>query len=486
LRTTTSHVYVVMQATSFATLGLRTFVHDPNELIDPALIKVALATIGGLNRPLHQTVKALDNLDLRMVPGSVSDPIDQLRTQIDQALPFIEQGQSLVAVAPLLLGLNKPRVWLLAMSNGAEARSIGGLPGGLSLLRVDQGKLQLLHQQSNNSLNDLVLRNWQSYVTPEVASLYGSDLSSFPDMNLSPDFPTNAKLMTAAYEQSSGQKVSGVLFADEHTLAGLMQLTGPVEFRGRTFTSENVAAYIGKGVYADYHDPDLKDLALFGLTQKIFNTITTMHPDLLSTAKTFLALVAQGRMHAWSANPVEQRKLARSPAGGSMSGPLSPKHAVVMINGAGNKIDAYIHSSVKYVQGRCEAEFPYRTSTMDIGMRNTAPKSGLPSYVDGRLDIGPLVRGGGSTKMLTYIHVPVSTSLISATYGGKPADLVATGTENDRSVWRFDNVISAQSQETLHLKFIEYADPSRRPELLPQPMANDMKVTIKTGAVCSE
>jgi len=486
LRATTSHVYALMQATSFATRGLRTFVHDPDQLIDPALIKVALATIGGLNKPLHETFEALETLDLRMVPGSISDPIDQLQIQLGQALPFIEQGQSLVAVAPLLLGLDKPRVWLLSMSNGAEARSIGGLPGGLSLLRVEQGKLQLIHQQSNNSLNDLVLRNWQSYVTPEVASLYGSDLASFPDMNLSPDFPTNAKLMTAVYEQSTGQKVSGVLFADEHTLAGLMQLIGPVEFRGKTFTSENVAAYIGKGVYADYHNPDLKDLALFGLTQKIFNTITTMHPDLLTTAKTFLALVAEGRMHAWSSNPAEQRKLARSPAGGSMSSPLSPKHAVVMINGAGNKIDAYIHSSVKYVQGRCEAEFPYRTSTMDIAMRNTAPKSGLPSYVDGRLDIGRFVRGYGSTNMLTYVHVPLNSSLLSATYGGQPAYLVATGTENERSVWRFDNVISAQSQKTLHLKFIEYADPSGRPELLPQPMANNMKLTIKNGPACSQ
>jgi hypothetical protein len=485
LRITTSHVDSVMRTTVSATQGLRTFVHDPNQLIDPALIKVALVTIGALNDPLHETVKALDTLDLRMVPGSVAEPIGKLKTDLMQALPFIDQGQSLVGVAPLLLGLDKPRVWLLSMSNGAEARSIGGLPGGLSLLRVDQGKLQLIRQQSNNSINSLILQNWQSYVTPEVASLYGSDLSSFPDMNLSPDFPTNAKLMTAMYEQYSGRPVSGVLFADEHTLAGLMQLTGPIEFRGKTFTSENVAAYVGKGVYADYPNPDLKDLALFGLTQKIFNTITNMQPDLLTTAKTFLALVAQGRMHAWSSNPQEQRKLASSSAGGSMKGPHSPKHAVVMVNGAGNKIDAYIHSSVKYVQGRCEAEFPYRTSTMDISMRNTAPNSGLPAYVDGRLDLGPSVRGDGSTKMLTYVHVPQGTSLISATYGGKPAELRATGIENERSVWRFDNVISAQSQKSLHLKFIEYADPTDRPELLPQPMANNMNLTIKNGPACS-
>jgi len=136
------------------------------------------------------------------------------------------------------------------------------------------------------------------------------------------------------------------------------------------------------------------------------------------------------------------------------------------------------------VQGRCEAEFPYRTSTMDISMRNTAPKSGLPRYVEGRLDISPSTPGKGSTNMLTYVHVPLNSSLLTATYDGKPANLHSTGTENERSVWRFDNVIAAHSEKSLHLKFIEYADPSDRPELLPQPMANDTKVIIKHGPTC--
>jgi len=484
LRITTSHVDNVMRTTVSATEGLRTFVHDPNQLIDPELIKVALVTIGALNNPLHQTVKALDTLDLRMVPSSVTEPIGKLKADLTQALPLIEQGQSLVAVAPLLLGLDKPHTWLMVMGNGAEARSTGGFPGGLSVLRINQGILQLLHQESNNGIFAMRLKNWQSYVPSEVASFYGDDLSRFPDVNLSPDFPTNGKLMSAMYEQYSGQKVSGVLFCDEHTLAGLMQLTGPIEFRGRTFTSDNIRAYIGKGVYADYAENNLKDQALIGLSKKIFYTLATMRPDLLTTAKTFLALIAQGRLHAWSSDPAEQRKLVNSPAGGSMKGPHSPKHAVVFANGAGNKIDAYIHTSVKYVQGRCEAEFPYRTSTIDISLRNTAPKSGLPRYVEGRLDISPSTPGKGSTNMLTYVHVPLNSSLLTATYDGKPANLHSTGTENERSVWRFDNVIAAHSEKSLHLKFIEYADPSDRPELLPQPMANDTKVIIKHGPTC--
>lgn len=481
---TAANVHQLMKATLLGTEGLKTFKHNPKKIIDPALINIATATISALNTPAHETVDALSSTDLRLVPGSVAEPIRKLQQDLKQALPFLEQGQSLVSIAPILLGVDKPRTWLLVMGNGAEARSIGGLPGGWGLLNVGQGKIDLVHQESNDNISSISLANWRSLVTQDAVTLYDDDLSRFTDMNLSPDFPTNGKLMEALYRQYSGKRTDGVLFTDEHTLAGLMQLTGPIAFRGKTFTSENVSGYIGKGVYADYADPKEKDRAVLGLTQKVFKTITSASPDLLVVAKTFLDLIAQGRLHVWSSNPIEQKKFESSPAGGSMISPESPKHAVVMANGAGNKIDAYIHSSVKYVQGKCQPNFPYRTSTMAVSMRNTAPTSGLPDYVNARLDLGPNIEGAGSTNMLTFIHVPLGATLLSATYVGKPANMVASGMENGRTVWRFDNVIAPQSRRTLLLKFIESAVSDDRPELLPQPMANDMDVQVELGASC--
>ena len=483
---TALQVHELMKATVVGTKGLQTFKHNPKKIIDPALISIATSTISALNTPAHDTVKALNATDLRLVPSSVADPIRKLQHDLGQALPFLEQGQSLVSIAPILLGVDKPRNWLLVMGNGAEARSIGGLPGGWGLLHVGQGKLQLVHQESNDNISSISLRNWQSLVTPEVAALYGDDLSRFTDVNLSPDFPTNGKLMEALYRQYSGKQTDGVLFTDEHTLAGLMQLTGPIIFRGKTFTSENVGAYIGRGVYADYANPKDKDRAILGLTAKVFDTITSTSPDLLATAKTFLDLIAHGRMHVWSSNPVEQSKIASSPAGGSMTSAQSPKHIVVMANGAGNKIDAYIHSSVKYVQGECQAGFPYRTSTMTISMRNTAPSSGLPAYVNARLDLGSKVEGAGSTNMLTFVHVPLGATLLSATYAGQRANLVASGMENGRTVWRFDNVIAPKRRRTLTIKFTESAFVDDRPELAPQPMANDMQVVVQPGPPCEK
>lgn len=465
--------------------GLRTFTHDQDSVVDPELINISIDVINALSKPVHRSVETLNDLDLRFVPGIVSNPVREVSESLAGALPLLKQGQPLVGIAPLLLGIDRPRTWLLVMGNGAEARATGGLPGGWGLLRVADGKLQLLHQESNNALGSITLRNWQSIVTPEVAALYGDDLSRLTDMNLSPDFPTNGRLISAIYRQYSGKSVDGVLFADEHTLAGLVELFGEVKFRGKTFTSKNVAGYITKGVYADYADPDQKDLAVLGLTQKIFATITSANPDVVLTGKTFLDLISQGRLHLWSSNKQEQSRIAKTAVGGSMDSPLAPKHYVVFANGAGNKIDAYIRSSANYYQGKCQAGFPLRTSQLTVTLRNTAPKQGLPDYVDSRLDLGENVVARGSTNMLTYLHVPLGSMLLRATYGGKPVNLVAAGTENNRTVWRFDNAVAAQSSRTLTVTFTEPAPAqTSQPELGAAPMANEVLLRTRFGKPC--
>jgi hypothetical protein len=119
-------------------------------------------------------------------------------------------------------------------------------------------------------------------------------------------------------------------------------------------------------------------------------------------------------------------------------------------------------------------------------MRNTAPSSGLPAYVNARLDLGPNIEGAGSTNMLTFVHVPLGATLLSATNAGQRANLVASGMENGRTVWRFDNVIAPKSRRTLTIKFTESAFVDNRPELAPQPMANDMQVVVQPGPSCEK
>jgi hypothetical protein len=164
----------------------------------------------------------------------------------------------------------------------------------------------------------------------------------------------------------------------------------------------------------------------------------------------------------------------------------NPTHAVVLINGAGNKIDAYVQSNVTYTVGQCTPYLPYRDSIMRVTLNNTAPTSGLTENVTPRNDLGQLrAKDPGSTKMLVYLHVPLGSEFQTATVDGVDLPLLLEGMENDRTVWRLDVELPANSTKNLIVTFSEPAigdEPS--PILWTQPMSLPMVTSVVSGPPC--
>jgi hypothetical protein len=123
---------------------------------------------------------------------------------------------------------------------------------------------------------------------------------------------------------------------------------------------------------------------------------------------------------------------------------------------------------------------------MRITLNNSAPASGLPLYVTPRNDRGELFpEDPGSTKMLVYLHVPLGAEFQTATVDGVDIPLLLEGTENDRTVWRLDVEMPAESEQVLLVTFSEPAigdEPS--PILWTQPMALPMEVSVVAGPPC--
>ena len=487
LQVTTSAIADLLTAADQNLQALNTYKPKANTVIDPTLVTILARTVGAIGEPGHDSLKALSGLNLSWVPGSISEPVVQLKTDLESALPYLDQGEALVKVAPILLGLDRPRKWLLIMGNGAEARSTGGLPGGWGILQVGGGRLDLIHQESNNKISSAPLRNWQSFVSVDQANLYGDALANFTDMNQPPDYPTNARLMHALHQQYSGETVDGVMFVDEQTIAGLMKLVGEIKFNGQVLTSENIVDYVTKGVYADFSDIDQKDVALLTITREVFAAITTQNRDFVTMVQTLAPIAQSGHLHAWTKDKVIQNVLKKTALGGSTEDVTNPTHIVTLINGAGNKIDAYVHANVLYRQNACQQSGVYRKSSITVTLKNDAPSTGLPPYTSGRLDLGPGKERTqpGSTKMLVYVHVPIGSEFISAGVGSTSLRFISSGTDQGRTVWAFALPIGASSTKSLKVNFAEpaYAGvPS--PKMSPQAMTNPMKIAIKTAPSC--
>src|SRR5207253_7315607 len=65
---------------------------------------------------------------------------------------------------------------------------------------------------------------------------------AWQQVNVSPDFPTTARLIAELYPQSGGAPVDGVIAVDPPGLAAMLTLTGPVSVPGWPvpITSANV------------------------------------------------------------------------------------------------------------------------------------------------------------------------------------------------------------------------------------------------------
>ena len=439
-----------------------------------------------LSRPIQIGSKNLSSLELQFVPGLISDPVRKLTSGYQTLAPVTSDIKSFSLIAPALFGLDKPRTWMLVFQNGAEARSVGGFPGGWGILRASAGRLELSKIYKETELMQRPLANYEQYVSEDQARLYGSDLSRLSDLNLSPDFPTNARLMAAVEKQNFGRSVDGVISMNEQALANFMKVTGPVTVAGRAVNSDNVADYVTKDVYQQFPNPKEKDEAVFSIIEKTFGIFQTKTLNPIKLLQAFVPAIHEQNLHAWSNDAKVQSKLVRTPIGGSLRNLDKPTSAVVLINGAGNKLDAYIKASIVYDQGVCESEFPYRDASFTIDLENTAPTSGLPAYVTTRYDLGDLAPANpGATKMLVYVHVPLGSVFESAKVGNRELPLIADGTDLDRQVFRFDVELPAKSKQSLVVKYAEPAlGDEPKASLWTQSMPNPISSKVIAGLGC--
>ena len=476
----------IASATSNVETQLRTYHPSANRVADPELIAMIKTLTHDMSGPLNTYAPRVEALDLSGVPGVVANPSRTLQKQLNDGRELVNAGSDFIDVAPIILGLDKKRDWLLVFQSGAEARSIGGFPGGWGIATAAEGKITLGNLEANDAVATQPLQHVETLVSPDMLDLYHDDLTRLSDMNLSPDFPTNAKLMWTLYHQVKGVRTDGLIAMDEHALRDLMQVTGPVVVDGKTITSDQIVEYVTKTVYSDYPDPTKKDAALFSIISQVFSKLKSGELGIVSLSRALLPAITDARIKAWSSHPDEQKALEATSIGGSTANANNPSHIVVFANGAGNKIDAYVQADVKYTEGQCVPYVPFRASTIRLQLTNDAPKKGLPAYVTQRLDLGPVGTGqDGSTLMLTFVHVPIGAEFTSATIGKEPLSLVSSGTENGRQVWRFDIDLKAQSSNVVTITFNELATGSEpAPTLWTQPMARPMTVGVVPGPPC--
>lgn len=453
------------------------------EAIDPERLRLTdgvfdLAAIEEYGVVLTELAEQVHALRERAQPGDawllppVADGLDRFEADLARADRSAAVAARAARLAPSALGGDGPRRYFVAFVTPAEARASGGFMGNHAVLTIDRGRMELGPIGRTDAL-DQAGRPGTKRITgpPEYLARYGQfdPANTWANVTMSPDFPSVGQVIAELYPQSGGQPIDGVLRVDPAALGGLMLLTGPVTVPGLDgpLDADNVVPFLLRDQYERFDGYAQRVDILGEVGRATFDRLTTgprATPQGFTTA--LGAAVEGGDLAMWMADPELQGLIHDIGADAAVGPPAGDSFGVITQNGSASKIDTFLQRTITY-DADIDATTGRVRARSTVTLENTAPSTGLPSYVIGNgVDLPD-----GSSRL--YVSVYSSLQPLSARLDGKPFELVV-----ERELGRFVSSgfidLAAGQERRLELDLaggVDLSEGAYRFDVVPQVMA---------------
>jgi hypothetical protein len=362
---------------------------------------------------VRESSKRLGGLDASILVPQIAEPLETVRKEMSSVSDGLNTAADIADLAPRMLGSDGARRYLLLIQNNAESRATGGIPGALAVLRVEKGVLTL---ESQKSAGDLGAFAPPISTDPEQQAIFSARIGKFmQDVNLTPDFPTTARVSHAMWQRSTGEELDGVLSLDPVALSFILESTGPVQIGDPVvqkighnlpaqLTSNNVVKTLLSDAYSMIDEPRLQDVYFAGAAKEVFHALSSGKTDPKKLIDAISKGVEERRVLLWSASIQEEQTISDYSLGGLVSGSaISPAQFGIYFNdGTGAKMDYWIKRTVQVVKD-CTRD-GYREVAVRVTSTNTAPldaATSLPPYVTGNGAFG-VPAGYVQTNVVAY------------------------------------------------------------------------------------
>lgn len=426
--------------------------------------------------------------------GPVRDAITTVRTELKRGAREARNTADAARLAPAIFGADgEERRYLLVVQNPAENRGTGGLIGSFGILTARDGEIEvgrLLRTGVWNAALESRLRG-NDEVEYDAPSDYVRRYGQFrpevnlQNVNLSPDFPTVARVLASLAPQAGLGEVDGVIAVDPQGLASVLRLTGPVPVLGWPVdvTSDNVVRVTLRDAYAAFESTPERADFLGDVAQAVMDEATA--GELGEPAKVARALGAaahEGHLALAFTRPREQRLAEAVRAGGALGRGGDELH-VTAANFAGNKLDYYLERDLDYrleVRPDEVGRGARAKGSLVVRLENTVPPTGLPRIVAGPYEGAPPGRFEEGENV-SYVSVYTPLGLTASAIDGSPVPM-SEGEELGRNVYATLVRTPAQEVRALELDLAGRVRMGREGwyvlELGSQPMVNAGRARI--------
>lgn len=418
---------------------------------------------------LHNTQSAVEKIDTTGTISQITAAKKKLETALASASTKVDAVNRTVLLLPSMLGSAGPRNYLLLIQNPAELRALGGIPGAIAQLHVENGHVELTGQSSTTA--------YPGYKTPVVPlaadteNLYGDLVGRYlQNVTLTPRFDQSAVVAREMWRLNTGVTVDGVIAIDPVALSYLLSAAGPVKLAtGEVIDSGNAVKMLLSDVYRKYSLPTQQDAFFASAAKTIFTAVQSesINPELL--VKSLVRAGDEHRLLIWSAEPAEQKLLAETTVAGGLpqSDDQTRRFGVYLNDASGAKMDYYL--SVQLGAGRAVCQTDKRPSyAIDVTLANTAPADAtttLPEYVTGGNKFGV---PSGSVRTNVNIYAPLGVQGLKATRDGTALPY-SLGFDGGQQVAMVQVELRPGQQTTLRFNYLSKAPSDSRVAVVSTP-----------------
>lgn len=402
----------------------------------------------------YAPLAGIDPSSLLLLDGQVAEA----QERVGQLAAMSAQAESMVKLAPHLLGTDEPRSYLLVFANLSEERPTGGIYGSWALMNVEQGEVSLATTGSNDIFEGVPVL-WREQAPTDVQALYREDLNAHQNVNLSPDFPVGAQLVSSVWQRASGRPApDGVIAVTPVALADALAATGPIEVEGGSqLKSENAVGRLQNEVYTTHPNIEERNDYLARVTGEVFSRVLSSGVASPGLLQHLGAAADSGHIQAWFADPDAQALVADLPLGGVLPADPDPDQVrVYLTNTDASKLGQFTHLDITT---SCVNDAP----RVGIDFRYE-PDPDPPAYVSGLTDRDPPL----AHQLSVLLYVPPNRGVQGVQLAGRELPLQA-GQEKGWTVTRVD--IQLDPHTTSPLSW-ELTGTPTLPEVLVQPLTN--------------
>lgn len=399
----------------------------PDGTVETGLLRAALPGLRDAAADAREVQADLGRLRSAGVLPFVEVRRQELLTQTEQLASVLTGAEQALDVAPLLLGEDRRRNYLVLVQQTGESRGTGGLIGGFVAVSADRGRLQVLSSGSNADLSAGRIEV-PAGVPQEFVRLYGPSgaFLTWQNANLSADLPVVARVLAARWQAQGGVPLDGVVLLDGLALARLLEGSGPVELDGRTLAAADLPDYLAVGQYGDFA-PAAGDAFLEGVSARkdqlgrlaalVAGRLVGGAGDTSAQLRGLSRAVQSGHLRFASDDPALGPALTRAGVDGALPGHDVPVAYPVVYNTTAGKLDHFLDRRVSYVGGACAGS--RRRSTITVELRNDVPAGALPPYLTTRLTPQGRVDSRSSSVVLS-VYATAGAELVRGTVDGGP------------------------------------------------------------------